>query len=80
MQDRHKAAVPDKSLKSSGTRAPKYSQEDLTCSEGQVEDLLSKGESTELEGEEGKSPEGPVTKKLLSRKTSESHSPKHQQK
>lgn len=25
-------------------------REDLTCSEGQVEDLLSEGESTEVEG------------------------------
>jgi hypothetical protein len=31
----------------------------LTCSEGQVEDLLSKGESTETESEEDSSPQKP---------------------
>jgi len=33
-------------------RVPKRDSEDLTCSEGQVEDLLSEGESTEAEGAE----------------------------
>jgi hypothetical protein len=81
MQDRHKSAVPDKSLKSSGVRVPKYGPEGLTCSEGQVEDLLSKGESTELDGEEGKSPESPVvTKKTFVRKTSSPNTPRPQQK
>ena len=31
------------------------SHDDLTCSEGQVEDLLSEGESTETYGDEEKS-------------------------
>ena len=34
----------------------------LTCSEGQVEDLLSKGESTEPESEEESSPPKPTSR------------------
>lgn len=38
-----------KARKSTGTHGPKPASEGLTCNEGQVEDLLSEGESTEDE-------------------------------
>ncbi len=38
-----------KSRKSVGTREPKRDAEGLMCSEGQIEDLLSEGESVERE-------------------------------
>jgi hypothetical protein len=36
----------------------KHPSEGLTCSEGQLEDLLSRGESTETDSEEERGPAG----------------------
>lgn len=40
----------DKTPKTGSSAFSVQDREDLTCSEGQVEDLLSEGESTEVEG------------------------------
>ena len=54
MPGSHKAGGPDKVRKPIDPSGTKQDPEGLTCNEGQVEDLLSEGESTEAEnGEEG---------------------------
>ena len=54
MPGSHKAGGPDKVRKPIDPSGTKQDPEGLTCNEGQVEDLLSEGESTEVEnGEEG---------------------------
>ena len=60
--------------------APKRDSEDLTCSEGQVEDLLSGGESTETESEEEKTAEMPASQNASSRKTASTNAPRPRQK
>ena len=51
-----KDGMNDNITKPPRVRVPKRDAEDLTCSEGQVEDLLSEGESTETDGvEDGRS-------------------------
>jgi len=47
-----------------------YPSEGLTCSEGQVEDLLSGGESTETESEEESSPHKPPKSSSFQKKSS----------
>lgn len=49
MQDSHKDDHANKIRKPSGGHGSKPAAEGLTCNEGQVEDLLSAGESTEDE-------------------------------
>ena len=49
--------------KDSGLSAPGHDSADLTCSEGQVEDLLSEGESTEVDGEQDQASEKRTTRK-----------------
>lgn len=56
-----------KSRKSVGTREPKRDAEGLTCSEGQIEDLLSEGESVERESGENDRAEKPAQPKSLPR-------------
>ena len=48
--------------KDSGPSAPPHDSADLTCSEGQVEDLLSEGESTEVDGEQDQGSEKQATR------------------
>lgn len=55
--------------KLAGARRPQGDSEDLTCSEGQVEDLLSEGESTEDDSEEEKVSEPHAGQDASSRKT-----------
>lgn len=52
-----------------GGRASKSGSNDLTCSEAQVEDLLSDGESTEREAGEDNRPEEGTTPKASPLKT-----------
>ena len=61
-------------------RLAKGPSEDLTCSEGQIEELLSEGESTEVENEDEKMPEKHPEQNTSSRKTASTNVPKHQQK
>lgn len=49
MPGSHKAGGPDKVRKPIDPSGTKQDPEGLTCNEGQVEDLLSEGESTEAE-------------------------------
>jgi hypothetical protein len=49
MEASRKGDRVNKTPKSSGTHGPKSAFEGLTCNEGQIEDLLSEGESTEDE-------------------------------
>jgi hypothetical protein len=47
-----------------GGQPEKGASKDLTCSEGQIEELLSEGESTEIESEEEEETSGkPVSNK-----------------
>lgn len=63
MPGSHKDGGPDKVRKPIDPIGTKRDPEGLTCNEGQVEDLLSQGESTEVEnGEEG-SDSDPTRKK-----------------
>lgn len=48
--------------KDSGPIVPAHDSADLTCSEGQVEDLLSEGESTEVDGEQDQGSEKQATR------------------
>jgi hypothetical protein len=52
----HEDHMNDPVSKPSAKRPLKDPSEGLTCSEGQVEDLLSLGESTEAESEEEREP------------------------
>ena len=47
METSRKGDRVNKTPKSTSTHGPKPAFEGLTCNEGQVEDLLSEGESTE---------------------------------
>lgn len=49
--------------KDSGPIVPAHDSADLTCSEGQVEDLLSEGESTEVDGEQDQGSDKRATRK-----------------
>jgi len=53
MDASHKDDRTNKTRKSTGTHGSKPISEGLTCNEGQIEDLLSEGESTEDENDEG---------------------------
>ncbi|TKS59815.1 MAG: hypothetical protein EWM72_02000 [Nitrospira sp.] len=56
METSRKGDRANKTRQSTGTRGPKPAIDGLTCNEGQIEDLLSEGESTEDEdGEDLKS-------------------------
>jgi hypothetical protein len=46
-----------------GGQPEKGPSKDLTCSEGQIEELLSEGESTEIESEEEETSGKPVSNK-----------------
>ena len=48
-----------------GGQPEKGASKDLTCSEGQIEELLSEGESTEIESEEEETSGNPVSNKAL---------------
>jgi hypothetical protein len=54
--------MTDKVQKDSAPSAPAHDSADLTCSEGQVEDLLSEGESTEVDGEQDQGSEKRITR------------------
>jgi hypothetical protein len=54
--------VTDKVRKDSDPVAPVHDSAGLTCSEGQVEDLLSEGESTEDDGEQDQESEKRATR------------------
>jgi hypothetical protein len=70
--------MDNKSSKSPGGRASKSGANDLTCSEAQVEDLLSDGESTESEAEEDTGLEKGTTPKASPLKTTPVKSPARQ--
>lgn len=55
--------MTDKARKDSNPCAPVHDSADLTCSEGQVEDLFSEGESTEVDGEQDQGSEKRATRK-----------------
>ena len=58
----------NKTRKSAGPHGPKPVSEGLTCNEGQIEDLLSEGESTEDESDEGLKAEERVPQNSTSQK------------
>ena len=60
--------------------APKRDSEYLTCSEGQVEDLLSGGESTEDESEEETTSEKPSSQNASSQKPASTNAHRPRQK
>lgn len=49
MQETSKNPRDEKAIKKSQPVAPTRDSDDLTCNEGQMEDLLSQGESAEVE-------------------------------
>ena len=53
----------DKVRKQSGSSGAKARSAELTCSEGQIEDLLSGGESTEIGEEQSQGATGQGTEK-----------------
>jgi hypothetical protein len=80
MQNRHEKDIRGNAPKSSGSRLRRYDPEELTCSEGQIEDLLSKGESTERESEDEQRSVKRISRKPPARKTPAINMSKHQQK
>lgn len=60
MQERLKDSQADKAVKKISPAVPMRDSDDLTCNEGQVEDLLSQGESSEQE--RPKKPKRPTAK------------------
>jgi hypothetical protein len=56
-----------KAGKSVGAVGSMHDSKDLTCNEGQVEDLLSEGESTEVESGEDGQAQKPAERKPFAR-------------
>ena len=69
MQLPHKDNRVSKGSKSSHDRVSAHQPDELTCNEGQVEDLLSQGESTESEGDDDGGPNERISPKSSLRKT-----------
>jgi hypothetical protein len=57
--------MTDKTKKSVATNFPAVEKDDLTCSERQIEELLSEGESTGVEAVKKRSFVRPKSKKAL---------------
>ena len=55
--------MTDKTKKSVATNFSAVEKDDLTCSERQIEELLSEGESTDVEGVKKRSSVRPKSKK-----------------
>lgn len=66
MQASHKSNSESRKRTFSRAQGANSRSDDLTCNEGQVEDLLSEGEST---GDEGTRPQKPTAQKVFSSKT-----------
>lgn len=60
MNDSRQDARAGKSLQPSEIGEPALNTNDLTCQEAQIEELLSKGESTEDESDEEQDDDNPV--------------------
>lgn len=80
MDPLHKNDWINKAPKTSTDPVPAFDPNELTCGEGQVEDLLSEGESTEADREEEKVSEKPARQNASSQKIPSNHSPGHRQK